>query len=117
MQLTGYFGKSDTRTQIYVGVCDAPWPLRISRKYPDILGLPASWLPAYARESAIAGKPEAMITLVSANGRIKGFFDIHHPAMRNSLDGARLAEAASDVCAPHDTMGLASGWRTLRCRS
>lgn len=91
--LTGYVGKSNTRIQIDVGVGDAPWPLPVSRAYPTILDFPAPNLQAYERESVIAEKLEAMVTLGLANSRIKDFFDIHHLATRNSFDGALLTEA------------------------
>jgi predicted nucleotidyltransferase component of viral defense system len=93
VKLIGYVGKSNTRIQIDVGAGDVPWPLPISREYPSILGLPAPKLAAYERESVIAEKLEAMVTLGLANSRIKDFFDIHHLAMRNSFDGALLTEA------------------------
>jgi predicted nucleotidyltransferase component of viral defense system len=90
--LTGYLGKSNTRIQIDVGIGDAPWPIPVSHEYPTILGFPAPKLPAYERESVIAEKLEAMVTLGLANSRIKDFFDIHHLATRYSFDGTLLTE-------------------------
>lgn len=91
--LTGYVGKSNTRIQIDIGVGDAPWPLPVSHEYPTILDFPAPKLPAYERESVIAEKLEAMITLGLGNSRIKDFFDIHHLAIHYSFDGNLLTEA------------------------
>ena len=61
--------------------------------YPCILDLPAPRLRAYARETVIAEKFQAMVALGRANSRMKDFYDIWLLSQSFPFDDDRLARA------------------------
>jgi predicted nucleotidyltransferase component of viral defense system len=61
--------------------------------YPCMLDLPALRLRAYARETVIAEKFQAMVALGRANSRMKDFYDIWLLSQSFPFDGDRLAHA------------------------
>lgn len=61
--------------------------------YPSMLNLPTPRLRAYARETVIAEKFQAMVALGRANSRMKDFYDIWLLSQFFSFDDDRLARA------------------------
>ena len=61
--------------------------------YPALLDLPSPRLRAYARETVIAEKFQAMVTLGRANSRMKDFYDIWLLSQSFPFDDDRLARA------------------------
>lgn len=61
--------------------------------YPVLLDLPTPRLRAYARETVVAEKFQAMAALGRANSRMKDFYDIWVLARSYEFDGERLARA------------------------
>lgn len=61
--------------------------------YPCMLDLPAPRLRAYARETVIAEKFQAMVALGRANSRMKDFYDIWLLSRSFPFDNDRLARA------------------------
>lgn len=61
--------------------------------YPVMLDLPAPRLRAYARETVIAEKFQAMVALGRANSRMKDFYDIWILSRSFTFDEGRLARA------------------------
>lgn len=61
--------------------------------YPCMLDLPAPRLRAYARETVIAEKFQAMVALGRANSRMKDFYDIWLLSQSFPCDDDRLARA------------------------
>ncbi len=61
---------------IDVGFGDAIEPDAVEINYPVMLDQPAPRLRAYAKETVIAEKFQAMVDLGRANTRLKDFFDI-----------------------------------------
>jgi predicted nucleotidyltransferase component of viral defense system len=61
--------------------------------YPYMLDLPAPRLRAYARETVIAEKFQAMVALGRANSRMKDFYDIWLLSQSFPFDDDRLARA------------------------
>jgi predicted nucleotidyltransferase component of viral defense system len=61
--------------------------------YPCMLDLPAPRLRAYARETVIAEKFQAMVALGRANSRMKDFYDIWLLSQSFPFDDDRLARA------------------------
>ena len=86
-------GAARHRLQVDVGTGDAVWPAPKRVVYPVLLNDPAPHVLAYARETVIAEKVEAMVTLGITNSRIKDFFDIHYLAAHFDFDGPSLREA------------------------
>ena len=79
--------------QIDVGFGDAVTPEPLSTTYPTLLDLPAPLLRAYPRETVVAEKFQAMVTLGIANSRMKDFYDIWTLARQFEFDGALLGSA------------------------
>lgn len=78
---------------IDVGFGDALEPGTEVIDYPVMLDDPAPRLRAYARETVIAEKFQAMVALGRANSRMKDFYDIWVLSRSFSFEGDRLARA------------------------
>ncbi len=89
----GQLGKARIAMQIDVGFSDVITPAPVPVVYPAMLEQPAARLMAYNRETAIAEKLEAMVSLGELNSRMKDFFDVWLLARSYEFDGALLAQA------------------------
>jgi predicted nucleotidyltransferase component of viral defense system len=78
---------------IDVGFGDALEPGAEVIDYPSMLDLPTPRLKAYARETLIAEKFQAMVALGRANSRMKDFYDIWLLNQSFQFDDDRLARA------------------------
>lgn len=78
---------------IDIGFGDALEPGAEVIEYPVMLDLPAPRLRAYARETVIAEKFQAMVALGRANSRMKDFYDIWILSRSFTFDDDRLARA------------------------
>jgi len=78
---------------IDIGFGDALEPGAEILDYPSILGFPAPRLRAYARETVIAEKFQAMVALGRANSRMKDFYDIWILSRSFEFTDDRLARA------------------------
>lgn len=76
-----------------VGFGDALEPGAEVIDYPSMLDLPTPRLRAYARETVIAEKFQAMLVLGLANSRMKDFYDIWLLSQSFPFDDDRLAHA------------------------
>ena len=76
-----------------VGFGDALEPGAELIDYPTLLDLPTPRLRAYARETVIAEKFQAMVVLGRANSRMKDFYDIWQLSQSFAFDDSRLARA------------------------
>jgi hypothetical protein len=79
--------------QIDIGFGDVIFPGPQESTLPTILGSPAPVIQAYTRESSIAEKFEAMVSLGTANSRMKDFYDIWLLSHQFDFDRSTLAEA------------------------
>jgi predicted nucleotidyltransferase component of viral defense system len=86
-------GGATVRVSIDIGFGDATEPGLEEIDYPVLLGSPAPRLRAYVRETVIAEKFQAMVTLGRANSRMKDFYDIWLLSRTNSFENDRLARA------------------------
>lgn len=88
---------------IDIGFGDAMEPGAEMLDYPSMLEFPAPHLRAYARETVIAEKFQAMVALGRANSRMKDFYDIW--ILSKSFDFAhdRLARAIAATFARRQT--------------
>jgi predicted nucleotidyltransferase component of viral defense system len=78
---------------IDIGFGDAIEPGTESIDYPAMLDFPSPRLRAYARETVIAEKFQAMVALGRANSRMKDFYDVWLLSRSFSFDGDRLSRA------------------------
>ncbi len=86
-------GKARVAMQLDVGVGDSVYPAPIWIDYPVLLDQAVPHLLAYAPETAIAEKYQAMVELDKANSRMKDFHDIWTLTRHLGFDGMKLTEA------------------------
>ncbi|MFD2252419.1 putative nucleotidyltransferase component of viral defense system [Pseudochelatococcus lubricantis] len=88
---------------IDIGFGDAMEPGAEMLNYPTMLAFPAPRLRAYARETVIAEKFQAMVALGHANSRMKDFYDIWILSKSFDFAGDRLARAIAATFARRET--------------
>jgi len=88
---------------IDIGFGDAMEPGLEVLDYPSMLEFPAPRLRAYARETVIAEKFQAMVALGRANSRMKDFYDIWILSRSFEFDDDRLARAIAATFARRAT--------------
>lgn len=86
-----------------VGFGDSIAPGLETIEYPVLLDLPAPRLRAYARETVVAEKFQAMVMLGRVNSRMKDFYDIWILSRTFSFAGDRLARAIAATFARRQT--------------
>lgn len=79
--------------QVDVGFGDSVFPEPEPVEVPPLLDFPAPVLNAYAKETVVAEKLQAMVALGIVNSRMKDFYDIWVLARDNAFDGSVLSEA------------------------
>ena len=86
-----------------IGFGDAVEPGVEEIDLPVLLDMPAPHLRAYAPETVIAEKFQAMVDLGRANSRMKDFYDIWFLSKVYSFDGERLPRAIAATFARRET--------------
>ncbi len=84
VMITAYLDNARISLQVDVGFGDSVTPPPLLAKYPTILELSAPEIKVYQKETMVAEKFEAMVTLGMANSRMKDFYDIW--ALANNLE-------------------------------
>lgn len=79
--------------QIDVGFGDAITPDPQEVQYPVLLDLPAPRIRVYPRETVVAEKFQAIVSLGTTNTRVKDYYDLWHLAREYAFNGATLARA------------------------
>jgi hypothetical protein len=94
VDLVGMLGNARCPVQIDIGFGDAVTPDPELVRYPPILeDTPAPVLKAYPRETVLAEKLEAIVSLGMANSRMKDFFDLEMLIQDYPPDRSLAAEA------------------------
>jgi len=93
VRFLGTLGTARISMQIDIGFGDIIHPGPEMAELPTLLDSPAPRLLCYSRESAIAEKFEAMVSLGILNSRMKDFYDIWLLSRQFDFDGKKLAEA------------------------
>lgn len=93
IRFTGYLGTARAHMQIDIGFSDILVPPAISVDYPTLLDMPAPRLRAYAYETLIAEKVQAMVFLGPINTRMKDFFDVWLLTQEVTINGSNLLQA------------------------
>jgi len=91
------------RVMIDIGFGDAVEPGLAEMDLPVMLDFPAPHLRAYARETVIAEKFQAMVFLGRANSRMKDFYDIWVLSRASEFGDDRLARAIAATFARRKT--------------
>jgi len=104
--LFAYLENARISVQIDIGFGDAvsPEPLKIN--FPTILDLAAPVLNAYTRETSVAEKFHAMLSLGMTNSRMKDFYDIWVLLRSYNFDGKILSIAISETFRQRNTIIL-----------
>lgn len=89
--------------QVDIGFGDVVTPAPQAISYPTLLDFPAPELKAYPRETVVAEKLEALVSLGMNNSRMKDFFDLWAIATMFEFDGAVLARAVAATFAKRGT--------------
>jgi hypothetical protein len=88
VKFIGYLENARIPIQIDLGFGDVITPAPIKTKIPSLLDLPSPELLTYPRESVVAEKFEAMVSLGLANSRMKDFFDLRSLSREFPFEGS-----------------------------
>jgi hypothetical protein len=91
--LEARLGKIEIPLQIDIGFGDAVTPDARPEEFPTLLDFSAPILLTYPRETSIAEKFEAIISLGLTNSRMKDYYDIWLLSQQFDFDGAILMRA------------------------
>jgi predicted nucleotidyltransferase component of viral defense system len=89
--------------QIDIGFGDAVTPGPQRAEYPSLIGPSRPNLRVYPKETVVAEKFEAMVTLGIANSRMKDFYDLYVLSEQFDFDGDLLARAIAATFARRRT--------------
>jgi predicted nucleotidyltransferase component of viral defense system len=103
LQTTASIGGARINLTIDVGFGDALEPGLEILDYPSVLDFPQPRLRAYARETVIAEKFQAMVMLGRANSRMKDFYDIWILSKSFTFEDDRLPRAIAATFARRGT--------------
>lgn len=103
VELLATLGKARINIQIDVGFGDAVTPAPQKITFPVLLDHPAPEIQAYPKETVVAEKLEALVTLGIGNSRMKDFFDLFVLAQQFPFDGPLLTRAVASTFARRGT--------------
>ena len=95
--ITGYLGRTKIPVQIDIGFGDVVYPKVKTMEYPTLLDQPAALVKVYSKESIIAEKFEAIVSLGDATSRMKDFYDIYALSDSYSFHSELLVEAIKET--------------------
>ena len=97
VRMVGGLGQARLHLQVDIGFGDVITPEREEREYPTLLDLPVPVLWTYPRETLVAEKLEAMVSLGVRNTRVKDLWDIACLARQFEFDGEILRTAIQET--------------------
>jgi hypothetical protein len=97
VKFIGYLENARLPIQIDLGFGDVITPAAIEAQLPTLLEMPAPKLLTYRRESVVAEKLEALVSLGIANSGMKDLHDIQSLSREFSFEGALLSDAFSNT--------------------
>ena len=93
VRLEARLGKIVLPLQVDVGFGDAVTPKARKADFPPLLEFPAPRLAMYGRETVVAEKFEAMVTLGLGNSRMKDYYDVWTLLQEFDFEGQALSSA------------------------
>ena len=96
-RLRGNLGRARLALKIDIGFGDVVTPEPEVRNYPTLLDLPAPRLWTYPRETMVAEKFHAMVSLGESNSRVKDLWDIACLARLFAFGGETLRTAIAET--------------------
>ena len=97
VKIQGNLGRTRLHLQIDFGFGDVITPDREEQDYPTLIDLPVPRLWTYPRETLVAEKLEAMVSLGMTNSRVKDLWDVTCLARRFPFDGETLRTAIEET--------------------
>ena len=97
VQIQGSLGQAWLHLQVDLAFGDVIIPDREEQDYPTLLAMPVPRLWTYPRETLVAEKFEAMVSLGITNSRVKDLWDIACLARRFAFDGETLRTAIEET--------------------
>ena len=97
VRVLGTLGQAHLHLQVDVGFGDVITPEREEQDYPTLLELPVPRLWTYPRETLVAEKFEAMVSLGVTNTRVKDLWDVSCVARLFPFDGETLRTAIDET--------------------
>lgn len=108
VRFKGYLERAVIDMFVDVSFGDVVLPEVVIADYPTILDFPPPRISAYTRESLVAEKLEAMISLGEINSRMQDFFDVWVLSRESAFEGKVLAEAVRRTFANRGTTSPAN---------
>jgi len=108
VKFLAYLQNARVPVQIDIGFGDAITPAPQEEEFPTLLDLPAPKLFVYPKESVVAEKFEAMVSLDIRNSRMKDLHDVRSLCRDFSFEGVVLLEAVFKTFKTRKT-GLPNG--------
>ena len=93
LKIEGKLCSARLTVQVDIGFGDAITPAPELVEFPSILNLPSAQLRVYPRETVVAEKFQAMVSLGIANSRLKDFYDLWFLAHQAQFQGDILCQA------------------------
>lgn len=93
VRLVARLAGAEIPVQLDVGFGDTVEPAPRIESYPTLLDHPAPRVLVYPRETFVAEKFEAIVSLGVTTSRMKDFYDVHHLAASFDFDGEMLLRA------------------------
>lgn len=103
IELMAYLGRARLPLQIDIGFGDQVFPVPLETEYPTLLEFPAPRLRIYPKESVIAEKVHAMVTLDITNSRMKDFYDLWTLSRLFTFEGPIITHAIQATFARRQT--------------
>ena len=103
VKFVGHLENARIPIQIDLGFGDVITPDPIETEIPSLLDGPKARLLAYPRESVVAEKFEAMVSLGLANSRMKDLYDVRSLSRDFSFDGEPLSKAVRATFSRRET--------------
>lgn len=103
VRIEGRLAEARIPLQVDVGFGDAVTPAAVESLYPTLLDLPAPLVRLYPPETVVAEKFQAIVSLGTANTRLKDYFDLARLAARYEFDGRVLNRSIRATFERRDT--------------
>ena len=109
LEMEAMLGTARLRLEIDIAFGEAVIPPPEVIELPVLLGKPTPHLRAYQKETAIAEKCQALVSLGITNTRMKDFYDLWYLSRAYPFDGARLYAALQATFTRRETAYPADG--------
>lgn len=103
VETTARLAGAKIKVRVDVGFGDAVTPEAAEIEYPVLLNSPAPRIRAYPKETVVAEKLEAIVSLGATNGRMKDFYDLWMMSRHFEFDGAMLTKATAATFSRRNT--------------